>query len=123
MSESQQLLELKNTRAWLEEESRSLKEERKKLEENIKVLEEKIAIEALKKTNSAERDFISQLKAKLSELEQKLKEITATLASNETSHENTPENVVVLTPEITTLGVFNRQFQDKNKEIKKHRLF
>jgi len=82
MSEPEELVRLQNTRAGLEEESRSLEEQQKNLEDTAKVLEEKIAIGELENCNKAKRDSIRQLESRADELKQKLENLEMPESSN-----------------------------------------
>lgn len=86
-----ELEKLKNKRAELETESRSLKEEQKNLEANVMILEERIAVEDLKNGNKTIMDAISQLENKKSGLETKLKQVSQMPEASTHSEENAPE--------------------------------
>lgn len=85
-STSNELEELRDKRAKLEEESRSLKEEQMKLQEKAKALEEELS-EELKNSNKTTRQAITQLESMIDELEQKLKQMPQTTEASKLSEE------------------------------------
>lgn len=103
MSEHQELHELRNIRASLEEELRSLREEQKNLEDKAKLLDSKIAVEELKKSVETTRETVSNLRFKVAELEQKLKETSEKPTSNAAPGENELEATATVNPEVSTL--------------------
>jgi len=98
MSTSPELEQLKNKRAGLEDESRSLKQRQESLEERTRVLEEKIAIEELKNNNKTASESVAQLEARLNELENRLKQVSQTPATPEPPQETVPETNSPLEP-------------------------
>ncbi len=119
MSESQELHELRNTRASLEEELRSLREEQKNLENKAKLLDSKIAVEELKKSVETTRETVSNLRFKVAELEQKLKETSEKSTSNVAPGENRLEATEMVNPEVSTFP----QQESNNVPEEKHRVF
>jgi chromosome segregation ATPase len=118
MSEPNELGELRNKRARLEEESRSLEQEMTSLDNRMKTLEERIAIEELENSNKAKQEAIAQLNSKIAELEQRLKNMSEVTEKPEPAFEPVPETAEVVVPkEDVTLQVREVQKDEAADEI------
>ena len=147
LSTSKELEELRNKKAGLQEESRSLNDKQTNLDERVKVLEEKIAIEELKNNNKAALDAISQLESKLDTLERRLREVsqepevheqekphplvtetqqieeTAPVATETAPEDSEEEVITVAAPEEPTIAEQETFTESKSRHDKKKRKF
>lgn len=115
MSEPEELVRLQNTRAELEEESRSLEEQQKYLENAAKIIEEKIAIRELENCNKAKRDNIRQLESRADELKQKLENLEMPESNNSTNQAK-PDPEISPKPELLTPMHSTEAIEDEPEE-------
>jgi hypothetical protein len=105
LSTPEELEQLQNTRARMEDEHRSLEEQQKNLELRTKILEERIAIEQLKSGNKSKNEAINQLKIKLDGLEQRLNGMVSDTLTSPIEPEQRPETTEVTSHETEAVSV------------------